>query len=93
MRQIRLDTDIKPLSEFRSNTAFFIKQVNEERRPLVLTQHGKSIAVLLNVTDYENILEKSELIEDIKLAESQIEKGLGINHEDVIKKIKQKSKR
>ncbi len=51
MRQIRLDNDIQPLSEFRSRTAFLIKQVNEDKRPLILTQHGKSIAVVLSVSD------------------------------------------
>ena len=91
MRQIRLNTDIKPLSEFRSNTAFFIKQVNEDRHPLVLTQHGKSIAVVLNVTDYENLVERIELLEDIRLAEMQIEKGLGLNHDDVVKQFKGKT--
>jgi antitoxin YefM len=90
MRHIRIDTDIQPLSEFRSKTAFFIKQVNEQRRPLVLTQHGKSIAVVLNVNDYESIIEKQELIDDIELAEYQIEQGQGINHEKVLKKIREK---
>lgn len=93
MRHIRLDDDIQPLSEFRARTAFFIKQVNEERRPLVLTQHGKSIAVVLNVSDYENMLEKNEMIEDIKLAEYQIENGLGISHQDAIKQINRKMKK
>jgi prevent-host-death family protein len=87
MRQIRLDNDIQPLSEFRSKTAFFIKQVNEDKRPLILTQHGKSIAVVLSVSDYENMREKSELIEEIKLAEYQIERGLGITHENAVKQI------
>ncbi len=93
MRHIRLGDDIQPLSEFRSRTAFFIKQVNEDRRPLVLTQHGKSIAVVLSVSDYENMLEKNEMIEDIELAEYQIEHGLGKTHEDVIKQIKRKMKK
>jgi antitoxin YefM len=78
------------LSEFRSRTAHFIKQVNEDRRPLVLTQHGKSIAVVLTVSDYENLIEKQELIDDIRLAEYQIEQGLGTTHENVVKKIRDK---
>jgi len=90
MKNIRLDSDIQSLSEFRSNTAFFIKQINTSRRPLVLTQHGKSIAVVLNVIDYENMIEKNEILKDIKLAEYQIENGLGIEHENAIKQIKGK---
>jgi len=93
MRQIRLDSDIQPLSEFRTRTAFFIKQVNDERRPLILTQHGKSIAVVLNVSEYENMREKIEMIEDIKLAEPLIEQGLGITHKNAIELINRKMKK
>ncbi len=34
--------------------------------------------------------EKSELIEEIKLAEYQIERGLGITHENAVKQINRK---
>ena len=90
MRHIRVDTDIQPLSEFRIKTAFYLKQMNENRRPLILTQNGKSAAVVLSVIDYDNMMEKLELIEDIKLAEHQIESGLGIEHSSILNLIKGK---
>ena len=46
MRQPRLDTDIRPVSEFRANVADLIEQVRNSGRPLVLTQRGHSAAVL-----------------------------------------------
>ena len=51
MININLDSDIKPLSEFRANAAIFVKHVKETKRPLVLTQRGKSAAVLLDVSE------------------------------------------
>jgi len=48
--------DVRTLSEFRANTAAFVNQVKETRRPLILTQHGRSAAVLLDVKAYEDIL-------------------------------------
>ena len=81
MRPIRLSRDIRPLSEFRANAAAFVQQVRETRRPLVLTQHGKSAAVLLDVEEYERLVERAELLEDVALAEQQIERGEGIEHE------------
>ncbi|NOE70456.1 type II toxin-antitoxin system Phd/YefM family antitoxin, partial [Vibrio cholerae] len=47
MSRIHLDQDIQPLSEFRAGVASFIKQINETRRPLVITQRGKGVAVVL----------------------------------------------
>jgi len=56
-----------------------------------ITQHGKGVAVLLDINEYESMLERVELLEDIQMSENQIEKGNGIEHEkakaQVLKKI------
>jgi len=91
MRRIQLNEDIKPLSEFRSNARSYIDKVRKTKRPLVVTQRGKSAAVILDVDEYESMLEKIELLQDIQIAERQIKEGKGIKHEDaktrVLKKI------
>lgn len=89
MQRIQLQEDIQPLSEFRSKVAFYLEKVNKDKRPLVITQNGKSAAILLSVSEFESMLEKIEVLEDIKLAESQIKKGLRINH-SIIKERKVK---
>lgn len=81
MRRIQLDQDVQPLSEFRANVASFIEKVRSTKRPLVITQHGKSAAVMLDVSEYEALLDKIELLTEIQIAESQIERGQGIEHE------------
>ncbi len=81
MPRIQLDQDIKPLSEFRANVGSCIQQVHTTRRPLVITQHGKSAAVLLDVAEYEALMERVELFEEIQLAERQVAEGHGVDHE------------
>jgi len=56
MNRIDLVSDIRPLSEFRANTASLVTQVRKTGRPLVLTQHGKSAVVLLDVRHYQSML-------------------------------------
>jgi prevent-host-death family protein len=65
MVRIKLDKDIMPISEFRANATSLIEQVNRTKRPLVITQHGKSSAILLDVSEYENLIETVELLKDI----------------------------
>ncbi|MBW8886836.1 MAG: type II toxin-antitoxin system Phd/YefM family antitoxin [Fibrobacteres bacterium] len=72
MERIELDKDIKPISEFRANATNLIDQVNKTKRPLVITQHGKSSAVLLDVKEYEALLDKIELLSDLAEAEEDI---------------------
>ena len=87
MPRIQLDQDIQPMSEFRSKVSFYLNQVKETKRPLVITQNGKSSAILLDVSEYQKMVDKLEILEDIKLAESQIKDGLAISHDEVKKRI------
>jgi antitoxin YefM len=81
MRHLVIDKDIRPMSEFRSGIASFIKQVDETRRPLVITQHGKGVGVLLSVAQYQAMQEKIEMLEDIQTSISQLTEGKGLDHE------------
>jgi antitoxin YefM len=80
MRKARPSQDIRPLSEFRANVAAFVEQVRTTKRPVVLTQHGRSAAILLDVDVYEMLLEQVELADDVRTAEAQIGAGRGIAH-------------
>jgi antitoxin YefM len=81
MRHLVIDQDIRPMSEFRSSIASFIKQVDETRRPLVITQHGKGVGVLLSVAEYQAMQEKIEMLEDIQTSISQLAEGKELDHE------------
>lgn len=80
MARARLDEDIRPLSEFRANAATFVDQVRKTKRPMVLTQRGHSAAVLLDVAEYEQLVEEVETLRDIRLSEKQIAAGRGLSH-------------
>ena len=81
MRRVRVNEDIKPMSEFRTGIASFLKQIHDTKRPLIITQHGKGVAVLLDAGEYEAMQEKIELLQDIQTSISQIEGGKGVDHE------------
>jgi antitoxin YefM len=84
MYRIQLDQDIKSVSEFRAHTTSYINQVKETKRPLVLTQHGKSSAVLLDVAEYEKLIDKLEVIQEVRSAQREISKGKGIEHGEAL---------
>lgn len=87
MQKLKFDQDIKPLSEVRNNMATFIKQVHETKRPLIITQRGKSAAVLLDVHEYERMQEKLDLLTDIRTSLNQLNQGEGVSHENARKKL------
>jgi len=87
MRRMVLDQDVKPLSEFRAHVTACISQVRKTRRPVVITHHGKSAAVLLDVSEYEGLMNKMEILEDIQLAEDQLDQGRGVSHAIALKEV------
>ncbi len=88
MKRIMFTHDIHPLSEFRSNVSGFITQVHKTKRPLVITQNGKSAAVLMDVGEYDKIVEKIELIQDIEMSLNQIREGKGEPHANAHQRLK-----
>ncbi len=64
MQQLVLDKDILPVSEFRTNTAAFLKQIKETKRPIVLTQHGRSAVVLLDISEYVKLSKANNISKD-----------------------------
>jgi prevent-host-death family protein len=76
----RPSQDIRPLSEFRAHVAAFVEQVQSTGRPLILTQHGRSAAILLAVEDYEALVERAEVVADVQTAEAQVTAGRAVAH-------------
>jgi len=82
-----LTHDVCPLSDFEANIDSFVEQVNQTKKPLVLTQNGKRKAVLLDVDNYEALIEELELLKDIRIAEEQLEKGEYLSNEQARKRL------
>ena len=87
MKKINISNGIKPVSEFRANAANMIAQIKENKSILILTQRGHSAAVVMNVDEYEKIIDELELLRDIHIAEKQIVEGKTINHEKAFKMV------
>ncbi|MBN1443396.1 MAG: type II toxin-antitoxin system Phd/YefM family antitoxin [Planctomycetes bacterium] len=93
MRHPRLDEDLKPLSEFRANAAACIQQVQKTKRPLVITLKGKSAAVLIDVSEYETLLDRIDLLEDVRTGEAQIDAGKGLPHRKALDTVRKNIRR
>lgn len=88
MPKLRPSRDIQPVTEFRANAAQFIEQVQATGEPVILTQHGRSAAVLLDVESYESMMDELALLRDVRTAEEQVAAGKGSMHATVAKKLR-----
>jgi len=53
---------IVPISEMRKRQAEVLAEIG--RRPVVLTQHGRGVAVLVSLEEWERLLERLEDLDD-----------------------------
>jgi len=88
MPKLKPSRDIQPVTEFRANAAQFIDQVRETGEPVILTQHGRSAAVLLDVEAYESMMDELALLRDVRMAEAQVAAGKGRSHAAVARKLR-----
>jgi antitoxin YefM len=93
MQRLKIDQDIKPLSEVRTGIANYIKQVRDTKRPVIITQHGKGVAVLLDASEYEKMQDRLELLTDVQVSLGQLASGQGVTHDDAKNKILKRVKK
>ncbi len=93
MQRLKIDQDIKPLSEVRTGIANYIKQVRDTKRPVIITQHGKGVAVLLDASEYEKMQDRLELLTDVQVSLGQLASGQGVPHDDAKNKILKRVKK
>jgi len=90
MPPLRPSTDVHPVTDFRANTSAVIERLHATRRPVILTQHGRTAAVLLDPRVYEDLLDEVELLRDRAISEAQIAAGQVIPHEEVVRRMREK---
>ncbi|MCH7677533.1 type II toxin-antitoxin system Phd/YefM family antitoxin [candidate division KSB1 bacterium] len=57
--------NIRPLTDFRNKMKEYIKELNEHKKPIVLTQHGKSAAVLLSAEKFQEMQDQIEFMRKV----------------------------
>jgi prevent-host-death family protein len=83
LTEVHLSRDVRPLTDFRANAAAYLERVRLTNHPMILTQHGRSAAVLLGIDAYERLLDEVELLRDVRTAEEQVAAGQECEHERV----------
>jgi len=90
MAPLRPSTDVRPVTEFRANASAVLEQMHSTKRPVILTQHGRSAAVLLDVSVYEGLLDEIALLRDLRVSEDQIAAGQVVSHDEVARRMRDK---
>ena len=82
---MNITNDIKPVTFLKSRAADLLKQINDTRRPVIITQNGEPRAVLQDPESYENMRNAIGILKLISEGESNVRDGRVRAQEDVFK--------
>ena len=72
---MRYSTQIRPISYLKANAAEVLQVLEEQRKPMIITQNGEAKAVLQDVASYEETQETLALLKILALGNQQVESG------------------
>jgi prevent-host-death family protein len=87
---IDLANDICPVSEFRADINTMIQKTKSTHRPIVLTQHGKTSAVVMDISDYQRLVYERQLFEDIRISQEQAANGQVLTTNELKSRLKKR---
>jgi antitoxin YefM len=67
--------DVRPLTELKTKTSTLVEHVRRSRRPMLLTKRGRGVAVLLDLDEYETLVERAAFIEAVKAGSKAAKAG------------------
>ena len=86
---MKLSTQIKPISYLKAHAAEIVRNMSEQREPLVITQNGEAKVVLQDIESYEQSQETMALLKILTLGNRQIEAGKLEPAASVIQRLRQ----
>jgi prevent-host-death family protein len=72
---MKLSEQVKPISYLKTHAAEIIRNMGEQKKPLVITQNGEAKVVMMDIETYEQAQETMALLKILALGNRQIEEG------------------
>ena len=80
---MKFSTQVKPISYLKSHAAEIVKDITENREPMLITQNGEAKLVVMDVKSFEEQEETLALLKILALGNREIEQGKFRDAEDV----------
>lgn len=81
----KFSEDIVPISDLKVNPGKIIRQVQEAKRPVVVTSRGRGVAVVQSLSDFEARSDERNFMRGVLKGMIDLEEGRELSIEDVKK--------
>jgi prevent-host-death family protein len=84
---VKFSEDVVPLGDMKVNPGKIVRRVDETGRPVLLTSHGRGVAVLQALDEYEAAQEEREFIRAVVAGLADVEAGRVMSLDEVVRSL------
>ena len=74
-KPFRVSEDVVPIGKFKAEAAKWLRRIAKNRRGIVITQNGQAAGVLLPSAEYDELMHRQRLLEEIAVGSSDADEG------------------
>ena len=83
MRAPLISEDIFPIGEFKKHASRLFRRVSQEKRPIVVTQNGLPVGVIVPPEEYDRMSRRASFVEALEEGLRDSEGGRLLSSEEV----------
>jgi len=87
MKPINISQNIVSLSDFKIKASRMLHEIQNSRRPLVITQNGKAAAVLISPSDFDLLTEQARFVDAVQRGLVDVQNGRMLPDDDLDKEL------
>ena len=87
---VNLKQDVKPISYIKTNAAEMMDYINENKNPIIITQHGEAKGVFLDIQSYQDMVNALSLMKLLQFSEKAIREGKVYDNDQVFSELRKK---
>jgi prevent-host-death family protein len=87
---MKLSSQIRPISYLKAHAAEIVRNLAEQREPMVITQNGEAKIVIQDIESYEQTQQTMALLKILALGMRQVDEGNVLPAENVIKRLRER---
>ena len=84
---VKFSEDVVPLGDMKINPGKIVRRVDETGRPVLLTNHGRGVAVVQALSEYEAAQEERDFMRAVVAGLADIEAGRVVSLADVKRRL------
>ena len=84
---VRFSEDVVPLGDMKVNPGKIVRRVEDTGRPVLLTSHGRGVAVVQGLDDYEAAQEERDFMRAVVAGLADIEAGRVVALDEVVRSL------